>query len=461
MKLYNTLNRKKEVFKPQKGKKVSLYTCGPTVYWYAHIGNLRTYIFEDLLKGALEYNGYKVKHAMNITDVGHLVSDQDTGEDKMEKGAKREKKTVWEIAEFYAKAFKEDIEKLNIKEPDIWCKATDYIKEQIELIKTLEKKGFTYTIKDGIYFDTSKLPDYGRIAQKEKRKETKARIEKIEGKKSTADFALWKLTQPGVKRQMEWDSPWGKGFPGWHTECVVMAAENLGLPLDIHCGGVDHITVHHPNEIAQAKAGYEKKLANFWLHGEFLVLKEGRMGKSKGNIVTLKNLEEKGFDPLAYRYLCLNTHYRKKLTFSWEILQSAQNSYNNLKEKISKLKKTPKKISKKYQREFQKTISDDLNMPQALALAWNLIKDKKISDQEKYNTLAEFDKVFCLDLKKTKPLRIPKQIKEEAEKREQLRQEHKWQKADRIREKIKKQGFEIEDTKQGPKITKLANGNRI
>lgn len=452
MRFYNTLTRKKEVFRPQKNKRVSLYTCGPTVYWYAHIGNLRTYIFEDFLKRSLEYENYKVKHVMNITDVGHLTSDQDTGEDKMEKGAKREKKTVWEIAEFYTKAFKEDIEKLNIKRPDKWTRVTNYIKEQIDLIKILEKKGFTYTIEDGVYFDTSKLPDYGKIAQRKKMKEARTRLEKVEGKKLPEDFALWKLTQPGVKRQMEWDSPWGRGFPGWHTECVVMAAKNLGLPLDIHCGGVDHITVHHPNEIAQAKAGYGKRLANFWLHGEFLVLKKGRMGKSEGNIITLKDLERKGFDPLAYRYLCLNTHYRKKLTFSWDILQSAQNSYDNLREKVSELRKTPKKTSEKYQKKFQRTISDDLNMPQALALAWDLIKDKKVSEEEKYNTLIEIDKVFGLNLKKVKPVAVPEEIEEKAEQREQLRKRGKWEKADKIRKEIKKKGFEIEDTKEGPKI---------
>ena len=452
IKIYNTLNRKKEPFRPQKDKRISLYTCGPTVYWYAHIGNLRTYIFEDLLKRTLEYQNYKVKHAMNITDVGHLTSDQDTGEDKMIKGAKREKKTVWEIADFYTKAFKEDSEKLNIKKPDIWPKATDYIKEQIKLIKTLEKKGFTYKIEDGIYFDTSKMPDYGKMAGK--RKHAKARIKQIKGKKNPADFALWKLTKPGVKRQMEWDSPWGKGFPGWHTECVVMAAENLGLPLDIHCGGIDHLTVHHPNEIAQAKAGYGKKLANYWLHGEFLVLKKGRMGKSEGNIIILKDLEQKGFDPLSYRYLCLGTHYRKKLTFSWEILESSQNSFENLKEKISELKRTPKKVSKKYQKKFLEFLSEDLNVPRSLALAWDLIKDKNVSESEKYNTLIEFDKIFGLNLKGIKLTKVPKKIKELVQKRENYRKEKSWQKADKIREDIEKQGFEIEDTAQGPKIKK-------
>ncbi len=455
MRFYNTLTRKKEIFRPQKDKEVSLYTCGPTVYWYAHIGNLRTYIFEDFLKRSLEYENYKVKHVMNITDVGHLTSDQDTGEDKMEKGAKREKKTVWEIAEFYTKAFKEDIERLNIKKPDKWAKVTDYIKEQIDLIKIIEKKGFSYTIEDGVYFDTSKMPDYGEIFQKKKTREARARIEKVEDKKTPEDFALWKLTKPGVKRQMEWDSPWGRGFPGWHTECVVMAAKNLGLPLDIHCGGIDHITVHHPNEIAQAKAGYGKRLANLWLHGEFLVLKKGRMGKSKGNIITLKGLEEKGFNSLAYRYLCLNTHYRKKLTFSWEILQSVQNSYNNLKEKVSELNKTPKKISDKYQRKFQKLISDDLNMPQALALAWDLIKDKNLSGEEKYNTLIEFDKIFGLGFKELEPVKIPEEIREKAKKREELRQKGEWQKADKVRKEVGKKGFEIEDTKEGPKIRKM------
>lgn len=453
IKLYNTLTRKKERFKPIKKKNVGLYTCGPTVYWYAHIGNLRTYIFEDILKKTLKYNKYKVKHVMNITDVGHLTSDSDTGEDKMEKGAKREKKTAEEIADFYTKAFKEDIKKLNIERADILPKATETIKDQINLIKELEKKGYTYKIEDGVYFDTSKIKDYGKLTGSKKRKlKEGARVAKVKGKRNPRDFALWKLTPKGAKRQMEWDSPWGKGFPGWHTECVAMSLKHLGIPFDIHCGGIDHIPIHHTNEIAQAEALYKKNLANYWLHGEFLTLKEERMGKSEGNIITLNNLTEKGFDPLAYRYLCLGTHYRKKLTFSWKTLKGAQNALDNLYQKFYEIKGSSKKINKKYQKEFNQLISDDLNIPKALALMWNLIKDKKAEDKK--GTLLEFDKIFGLNLKEIKPVKIPKEIRELVKEREKQRKDKNWKEADKTREKINKLGYTIEDTKEGSIIKK-------
>ncbi len=461
LKLYNTLTRKKEVFKPIKKTKVGLYTCGPTVYWFAHIGNLRTYLFEDILKRVLKYNGYKVKHVMNITDVGHLTSDADTGEDKMEKGAKREKKTVWEIAKFYTDAFKRDLKLLNILPPDIWIKATQTIRDQIKLIKILEKKGYTYKISDGIYFDTSKLKTYGRLTGKKKKKlKPGARVKMVEGKKHPADFALWKFTPPGVKRQMEWNSPWGRGFPGWHTECVVMSIKELGIPFDIHCGGIDHITIHHPNEIAQAEAAYGKIFAKIWMHGEFLILKEGRMGKSKGNIITLQSLIEKGFNPLAYRYLVLNAHYRAKLTFSWEALKGAEQGLNNLYEKIEEIKSENQKVRnkkqiKEYKEKFLGFVNDDLNIPRALALMWKMIKDKKLSDKEKYSLLLDFDKVFGLGLNKIKKIKIPQKIKELVKKREEFRKKQDWKKADKIREEIKKLGYKIEDTKEGPKISKI------
>ena len=464
LKLYNTLSRKKEIFKPLRDKQVGLYTCGPTVYWYAHIGNLRTYIFEDILKRVLEYNGYKIKHVMNITDVGHLTSDADTGEDKIEKGAKREKKTVWEIAQFYTKAFKKDIKQLNIKPPDIWVKATDTIKDQINLIKILEKKGFTYVIEDGVYFDTSKLKSYGRLwAKKKKKLKAGARVEMVPGKRNSTDFALWKFSPKGVKRQMEWKSPWGIGFPGWHTECVVMGVKNLGIPFDIHCGGIDHIEIHHTNEIAQAEAAYGKLLARYWLHGEFLVLKKGKMAKSKGNIITLKDLIQKGFDPLAYRYLCLNAHYRSKLFFSWEALRGAQNSLENLYEKIREIREnySSNSISRNlssvrtYSKKFLNLINDDLNIPQALALMWKLIKDKKVPSSEKYKLLLDFDKIFGLNIEKIKKIKIPKKIKELVEQREKYRKEHYFKKADEIRKKIEGLGYRVEDTERGPRINLL------
>ena len=469
LKLYNTLSRKKEVFKPIKKKKVGLYTCGPTVYSFAHIGNLRTYLFEDILKRVLEYNGYKVKHVMNITDVGHLTSQADTGEDKVELAARRERKSAWEIARFYTKAFKKDLKLLNIKEPDVWVRATQTIKDQIDLIKILEKKGFTYKIEDGIYFDTSKLKTYGRLWGKRKRKlKPGARIAVVPGKKNPTDFALWKLTPPGVKRQMEWNSPWGRGFPGWHTECVVMSIKHLGIPFDIHCGGIDHIPIHHPNEIAQAEAAYGKILARFWLHGEFLVLKEGRMGKSEGNIILLEDLIKKGFNPLTYRYFCLSAHYRSKLTFSQEALEGAKNSLENLYERVRELKSDIttfrrllesyySRTAKNYQKRFLNYINDDLNTPKALALMWKLVKDEKILPQEKYQLLIDFDRVFSLDLKKIKEIKIPQKVKKLVKVREEHRKAGDFKKADKIRKEVEKLGFKIEDTEKGPKVKLISS----
>jgi len=462
LKLYNTLSRKKEVFKSLKNKKVGLYTCGPTVYLYAHIGNLRTYIFEDILKRVLEYNGYKVKHVMNITDVGHLTSDADTGEDKIELGAKRERKTAWQIAEFYTKAFKKDLKLLNIKEPDVWIKATDTIKEQINLIKILEKKGFTYRISDGIYFDSSKLKDYGKLAGGKRKLKAGARVEMVPGKKNPTDFALWKFTPLGVKRQMEWASPWGRGFPGWHTECVVMSAKFLGVPFDIHCGGIDHVPIHHTNEIAQAEAAYNKNLANFWLHGEFLTVEGKKMAKSEGNIYILEDLIKKGFNPLAYRYLGLGAHYRSKLNFTWKGLKASQNALNNLYQKILEIKSTKKSIvyfsrswKSHYQKKFLSFINDDLNTPKALALMWDVIKDKRLNIKNKKELLLNFDKIFGLNLAEIKKTKIPQKIKELVEIREGYRKKGDFKKADEIRRKIKEMGYWIEDTKEGPKIKKI------
>jgi cysteinyl-tRNA synthetase len=460
LKLYNTLTRKKEIFKPLKKKKVGLYACGPTVYFFAHIGNLRTYIFEDILKRVLEYNGFEVKHVMNITDVGHLTSDADTGEDKMELGAKRERKTAWEIAEFYTQAFKKDLKKLNIKTPDIWVKATDTIKDQINLIKILEKKGFTYQISDGIYFDTSKLKTYGRLWPRKMKLKAGARVEMVSGKKNPTDFALWKFAPIGVKRQMEWESPWDRGFPGWHTECVVMSMKHLGIPFDIHCGGIDHILIHHTNEIAQAEAAFSKVLANFWLHGEFLIVKEEKMAKSEGKIITLEKLIEKGFNPLAYRYLCLGTHYRKKLQFSWPAMKASQNALSNLYQKISEISEIKNtennsRYVKDYQKRFSEFINDDLNVPKTLALMWDVLKNQNISDKEKYQLLLDFDKVFALDLAKVKKPKIPQEIVELVRMREEYRKKGDWKSADEIRRKIKEMDWQIEDTEEGPKIKKL------
>ncbi len=456
LKLFNSLTRKKETFKPLKDKKVGLYTCGPTVYNYAHLGNLRTYIFEDILKRVLEYNGYKVKHVMNITDVGHLTSDADTGKDKIELSAKREKKTAWQIAEFYTKEFKKNLKDLNILSPNIWVKATETIKDQIELIKKLEEKGFTYIIEDGVYFDTSKLKDYGKLSPLKKDEILAGARVDIKGKKNPTDFALWKFTPAGVKRQMEWNSPWGIGFPGWHTECVVMAIKNLGIPFDIHCGGIDHLSIHHPNEIAQAEAAYGKKLANFWLHSEFLVVERGKMSKSAGSFITLEDLKKKNLNPLAFRYLCLTTHYRSKLKFTWESLTASQNALNKIYETLSGWKEIGKFGSAKIENEFFRAINDDLNLPKAIALVWDLI-NSKLPNKVKLVSLFKFDKVLGLSLKKiwltTK--KIPAIVKKLVNEREIARQEKNWSEADEIRKKIKELGYQVEDTPTGPVIKKI------
>jgi len=457
MELYNTLTKKKETLKPLK-EKVGLYTCGPTVYDYAHIGNLRTYIFEDILKRSLYYSDYQVEHVMNITDVGHLTSDEDTGEDKVEASAKRKKMTAFELAEYYTKAFKENAADLNILPPDIYVKATETIKEQIDLIKLLEEKGFTYTIKDGVYFDTSKLENYGELANlKDVELKPGARVE-VKEKKNSTDFALWKFSKPEEKRQMEWDSPWGTGFPGWHTECVVMAHKYLGVPFDIHCGGVDHISVHHTNEIAQSKAAFGENLAKLWMHGEFLNLKDQKMSKSKGGFITLYDLKEKGVSPLAYRYLVLGAHYRSKLNFSKEAIENAKNGLHNLQNKVGQLESSKGDISPSYKKEFQAALSDDLDTPKALEITWRMLKDKNLDEKTKRATVEDFDRVLGLDLEKMKegPLEeIPEDISNLAKQREKERAQNNFQRADEIREEIRKKGYLVEDTKDGYKIKKL------
>lgn len=450
MKLYNTLSRKKEKLIPIKKNKIGLYACGPTVYGYAHIGNFRTYLFEDILRRALEYNGYKVKHIVNITDVGHLTSDADTGEDKMEKGAKREKKSVWDIAEYYTNSFKEDALKINIKKPSSLVRATDYIDEQIKIILKLEKKGFTYLIDDGVYFDTSKIEDYGKLWGSKKTKlRAGARVKMSKGKKGITDFALWKLTPPSTERQMEWDSPWGRGFPGWHTECVVMAKSKLGMPFDIHCGGIDHIQIHHTNEIAQAEAAYNKNLSNFWLHCEFLNLKDKKMSKSADNIIRVKTIEEKGFNPLAFRYLCLGTHYRSKMFFSWEVMECAENGLNSLYKEIKNLKsgKISKQKTNKRKKEFLNLINDDLGTPKILAFLRKVLKDRELSIYDKHYLMLDFDKVLGLNLDKIKKNVISQEIKEIIEKREKYRKNREWAKADKARKKLEKLGYNAIDSR--------------
>ncbi|MAF13831.1 MAG: cysteine--tRNA ligase [Parcubacteria group bacterium] len=459
LKLYNTLSRKKEEFKPIKGKTVGYYTCGPTVYDYAHIGNLRTYIFEDVLKRVLVYNDYKVKHIENITDVGHLVSDADDGEDKMMRALKREglkpdAKSLLKLAQQYAKAFKEDIKKLNISEPDKWTKATDHVKEMIKLIKQNEKNGYTYETKDGLYFDTSKLKDYGKLAGLSKVSLKAGSRVSMGDKKNPTDFVLWiKAVGENKDHVMVWDSPWGRGFPGWHIECSAMSMKYLGEHFDIHCGGIDHIPVHHTNEIAQNEGATKKKSVNFWCHGEFLVMDKKRMGKSAGNFITLQTLIDKGYNPLAYRYLNLQTHYRQKLSFSWEAVEAAQNALEKLWATVAEYDK-PKVGCAEYEEVFFKAVNDDLNIPKALGIVWDLVKDKELPGHAKMQSFLKFDKILGLGLDKVKKEKIPESIIKLAKDREKARADKAWDKADKLRQQVETKGYIIEDTKTGFEIKK-------
>ncbi len=519
LKLFNTLTKKKEEFKPLHDNEVGLYTCGPTVYNYAHLGNLRTYIFEDILKRTLIMNGYKVKHVMNITDVGHLTSDADEGEDKMEKSARREHKTVWEIAQYYTDAFKHNLHDLNIIEPDVWCKATDHIAEQIDWIKKLEEKNFTYRTSDGIYFDTNKFKHYGQLTgQKLDELKEGARVEKNPEKKNATDFALWKFSPQNKKRQMEWESPWGKGFPGWHIECSVMSQKYLGETIDIHCGGVDHIAIHHTNEIAQAEAVTGKPFVRYWLHGEFLVLnsylagstaecekcgtknkitenditenegfsmkclkcgaqleESSKMSKSKENFITLAKIKEKGYSPPAFRYLALNTHYRKKMTFSWQALEAAQNTLDNLYTLTAQLGQ-PKIGCAEFELQFQNAINDDLNIPKALGVMRNMLKSDNPASAKKASLL-KFDKVLGLNLALAKitptstlstspststtststvtttttttppPDSLLEEVENLRQKRDEARKNSDWATADKLRKIIEEKGFRVKDEK--------------
>ncbi len=457
IKLYNTLTRKKEEFKPIKPGKVGIYTCGPTVYNYAHLGNLRTYIFEDILKRVLLYNGYKVKHVMNITDVGHLTGDMDMGEDKIELGAKREGRSAQEIAEFYIKAFKKDISHLNILDPDIWCKATDNIKEQIELIKILENKGYTYRTSDGIYFDTSKFKNYTKLSHLdlETLKEG-ARVEKNKEKRNPTDFALWKFSPFGVKRQQEWESPWGVGFPGWHIECSAMSMKYLGDQLDIHCGAVDHINIHHTNEIAQSEAATGKKFFNYWLHGAFLNIAGGKkMAKSADNFLTLENaLIKKGINPLVFRFAVLQVHYRKPMEYSEDTIKSAKNSLEHLYNQVRVLGNKRGKINKEYKEKFLEAVNNDLNTPKALACSQELLKSK-LSYKDKLATILDFDRVFGLNLDELQEQRLPLEIKKIIEERRQARKCKDWKKSDALRAKLQSLGYIVEDKKDGMRVYKI------
>jgi cysteinyl-tRNA synthetase len=459
--LYNTLTRGKELFEEIKKGEVGLYTCGPTVYNYAHIGNLRTYIFEDILKRSLEYNGYKVKHVMNITDVGHLTGDRDMGEDKLAAGAKREGKTAWEIAKFYEQAFKDDIKKLNILEPNIWCRATENIPEQIDLIKKLEENGYTYETSDGVYFDTSKFKDYNKLSHlKLEDLQEGARVEKNIEKKNPTDFALWKfslrLRSGQAPRQMEWESPWGVGFPGWHIECSAMSMKYLGEQLDIHCGGIDHINIHHTNEIAQSEAATGKKFFNFWLHGAFLNIAGGKkMAKSEENFLTLeKALIGNRINPLVFRFAALGTHYRKPMEYNSDTIKNAENGFIHLYNQVRELGFEKGKIDEDYKNKFLEAINDDLNTPQALAVMQELLKSN-LPNNNKLATALDFDKVLGLRLERAlAETALPEEVNKLIKARQATKQERDYKKSDKLRKEIEEMGYVVEDSKEGMRVLK-------
>jgi cysteinyl-tRNA synthetase len=464
IKFFNTLGREKQVFEPIEAGKAGLYTCGPTVYDYQHIGNFRTFLFEDFLKRVLIYNGYDVTHIMNITDVGHLVSDADEGEDKMEKGSARTGKSVWEIAKYYTGFFLDDAKALNILPPTRYTKATDYIPEQIELINCLDKKGYTYITSDGVYFDTSKLKDYGKLARLDiEGLEEGARVEFNKEKKSKTDFALWKFSPKDTKRQMEWDSPWGKGFPGWHVECSAMSKKFLGETFDIHCGGIDHIPGHHTNEIAQSETCNGKPFVHYWLHGAFLEEESGKMSKSKGEFLRLQLLIDKGYSAMDYRYMCLGTHYRKRLLFSWEILDQAKGTLARLRQSVQAIRDDAKKnfdardasMPEKERDKFREAVNDDLNMPQALAVLWGVVRSDKLTSIEKMNLVNDFNIVLGLDLDKDiEPLKteVPAEVMALVEERIAAKKAKDFKKADKLRDKLKELGWEVLDKKDGVEV---------
>jgi cysteinyl-tRNA synthetase len=461
MVLYNTLTRKKEEFKPAENT-VRMYSCGPTVYNFAHIGNLRTYIFMDLLRRTLKYNGYKIKGVMNITDVGHLMSDADEGEDKMVAASKKLNRTPEEIALYYTSVFFEDLKKLNIGIPEITPKATEHITEMIEFVKGLIQKGFAYETRDGIYFDISKFPQYGVLSKADIEEQLAgARVDVNEDKKNAADFALWKKAPK--EHIMQWQSPWGMGFPGWHIECSAMSRKYLGDNFDIHTGGVDHIPIHHENEIAQSCALTGQMPANFWMHGEFMLVDNGKMSKKLGNTYTLKQLEEKGYNPMAFRFFCLNAHYRKKLNFTFEAMEAAKTSYERLLAALydhKKAQNNDESVVNKYTERFNEAINDDLNIPKALGILFTMVKEN--GNKAVYEAALNMDKIFGLDLfnaaaieEKTEKTEIPPEIENLAKQRFQARKNKDFKKSDELRAIIAKAGYSVKDTKEGYEITRI------
>lgn len=456
MRIYNTLTRQVEEFIPNNPNEVRMYTCGPTVYHFAHIGNLRAYIFEDILEKTLNYLGYKVKRCMNITDVGHLTSDSDSGEDKMLKGAKREHKSVMAIADFYTEQFRKDIKCLNIAWPEIVSKATDNINEYIKIIKVLLEKGYAYQSGGNVYFDTSKLDDYYKLTNHkidEMVVGVREGVEEDRDKKNQADFVLWFTKSKFDEQELKWDSPWGVGYPGWHIECSGICMKYLGEYLDIHCGGIDNIFPHHTNEIAQSEAYLSHKWCNYWVHGEHLYDATGKMSKSKGEFLTIDLLREKGYNPLSYRFMCLNTSYRKVLMFSYDALDHAEKAYMKLKNKILLIENHGEFSQEKfdyYNNKFMESIGDDLNTANAIMLIYDVIKSN-LTGTTKIKLIESFDQVLSLDLlkKNDKPMNLNKEILEQIEKRNQAKQDKDYELADSIRDKLLKQGIRLIDGREG------------
>ena len=458
LKVYNTLTRRKEEFVPLNDKVVTMYSCGPTVYSYAHIGNMRAYLFMDSVRRTLKYNGYKLKGVMNITDVGHLLSDGDDGEDKMEKASREQQKSVYEIAAIYTDAFMKDLAKLNIGKPEIIAKATDHINDMIKYVEALVEKGYGYETSDGIYFDISKFREYGKLSGLDlEGQRAGARVDVNDEKRNPADFALWKKAPK--EHIMQWESPWGMGYPGWHIECSAMSRKYLGDTFDIHTGGVDHIPVHHENEIAQSEALVGHKTVDYWMHVEFMQVDGGKMSKRLKNTYTVSELEQKGYSAMAFRYFCLNTHYRKKLNFTFEGMDAAKTAYNRLLAAVHSHKggkSFDEEAVKKYDELFTEAINDDINIPLGLGVLWNMLKEKP--SQAIYDLAMKFDKVLGLALDtESAPEKVeaPEEVIKLAELRLKARKDKDWAQSDVLREQISKLGYQIIDKKDGYDIKKI------
>ncbi len=459
MKIYNSLSKEKEIFKPINQGKVTMYHCGPTVYDHIHIGNLRSFMLGDFVRRSFEYLDYEVLQVMNITDIGHLVSDGDTGDDKMTKALKREGKELTlenmiGLADYYANIFKQDIARINIKTPQHLPKASDHINEDIDIIKKLEEKGFTYATSDGVYFDTSKMPDYGKLGGINlEANESESRIGVHSEKRNYADFALWKLDQ-----KHGWDSPWGQGFPGWHIECSGMGMKYLGETFDIHTGGSDLKSIHHNNEIAQSECSTGKSFVHYWMHGEMLNFGGAKLSKSTGGNITLASLDEKSINPLAYRYLALQTHYRSPMNFTWEILESAENGLEKIYNQIQTLKKSISSlgyINEEFKKAFLEKIQDDINLPQALAVFHTMMKSD-ISPEDKLTTAYDFDRVFGLGFAEHQEtsINVPTEVQELLSLRKKAREEKNWLDSDTLRDEIAKLGYVVKDSNGNQEVEK-------